>query len=212
VLVGAGDGAVHIRVFHGLYPREVAGVVMVNANDVDDPQVEVPESAKGPWARHFGSFAPQVRGAACVILPVLAQVGLVRLVDFFQHLRQTDSFGLTLNQQAELDFLSDNPTAQRGSEMCAREESMAQVRAAGSLGNRPLIVLASASRWRVPALTSAESAVAAAWNKHRIEQVQPRLARLSSNGQLVVLDGDVTESEIVGAVQKVARSTQNEAF
>jgi hypothetical protein len=162
VLVGAGDGAVHIRVFHGFYPREVAGVVMVNANDVDDPQVEVPEAAKGQWARHFGSFAPRVRGAACVILPALAQVGLIRLAGLFQHPRHTDSFGLTSDQQAELDFLSDNPTAQRGSEMCAREKSMAQVRAAGSLGDRALIVLASGRR--VPALTSVESAVAAVWN------------------------------------------------
>jgi hypothetical protein len=42
VLVGAGDAAMRMRVFHGLYPREVAGVVIVNANDVDDPQVAVP--------------------------------------------------------------------------------------------------------------------------------------------------------------------------
>ena len=202
LLVGAGDAAGHIRVFHGLYPREVAGVVMVNANDVDDPKVEAPESAKGPWARHFGSFAPRVRGAACVILPAFSQVGLVRLAGVFQGLRHTPSFGLTSTQQTELDFLSDNPTAQRGGESCAREKSMEQVRAAGNLGDRPLIVLAS--QGRVGALNSAERMVAAAWNKQQIEQVQPRLARLSSRGRLAVLDGDVTESAIVGAVQQVS--------
>ena len=43
----------------------------------------------------------------------------------------------------QMDFLSDNPTAERGGGVCAREKSMEQVRAAGDLGDVPLVVLAS---------------------------------------------------------------------
>ena len=75
VLVGAGDSASHIRVYHGMYPGEVAGVVMVSANGVDDPHAEIPDSEKGGWAIRFGSLAPRVRGAACIIYPILGQVG-----------------------------------------------------------------------------------------------------------------------------------------
>jgi pimeloyl-ACP methyl ester carboxylesterase len=201
VLVGGGDAALHIRVYHGLYPSEVAGIVMVNANDVDDPQVEVPESVKGAWAKHFGSFAPRVRGVACRAFPTLAQVGLLRLAGLFQKPRPTSGFNLTLEQQAELDFLSDNPTSQRGSEMCDREESMEQVRAAGNLGDVPLIVIAS--RGRLPASNPAERAMAAAWNKHETEELQPALVRLSSRGRLVRLEGDVTADVITKSVREV---------
>lgn len=201
VLVGGGDAASHIRVYHGLYPGEVAGIVMVDANDVDDPQVEIPESVKGPWAKHFGPFAPRARGTACTVLPILAQIGLIRLAGVFQKPRATFSFHLTPEQQAELDFLSDNPTAQRGSEMCAREESMEQVLAAGNLGDVPLIVIASGGRHL--ASPPAERAVAAAWNKHETEQVQPALARLSSRGRLLRLDGDATADVITRAVHEV---------
>lgn len=117
VLVGGGDAALHIRVYHGLYPGEVAGIVMVNPNDLDDPQAEVPESQKGVWAKLFGPFAPRARRASCLAWPILDQVGAIRLGGVFTGLRHTPSFNLTSAQQAELDFLSDNPTAQRGSEL-----------------------------------------------------------------------------------------------
>lgn len=201
VLVGAGDAALHIRVFHGLYPGEVAGVVMVNANDVDDPQTEALEPGKNPWAKHLGSFAPHVRRAACLIFPTAARVGLLRLAGVFQGSRRTLAFGLASGQQAKLDFLSDNPTAQRGGEMCAREESMQQVRVAGNLGDRPLIVLATA--WRLPTTMSAEGAVVAAWSEHQIEHVQPRLARLSSRSHIIVKDTDATAGAIIDAVHEV---------
>jgi hypothetical protein len=202
VLVGGGDAALHIRVYHGMYPNEVAGVVMENANDVDDPNVEIPETAKGPWAKHFGSFAPRVRGAACVFFPILGRTGVARLASGSQNPRPTGSFDLTPEQQSELDFLSDNPTAQQGSELCDREESMQQVRAAGNLGSIPLVVLASTDR--APAAPSAPGSAEAIWDRHQVEQVQPGLARLSSRGRLVLLHGDVTASSIVFAIRDVA--------
>jgi hypothetical protein len=200
IFVGGGDAAFHIRVFHGLYPSEVAGVVMVNANDSYDPQLETPESAKGAWARTFGTFAPSVRRIACVVYPGLAQVGLIRLAGIFQGLRRTPSFNLTARQQAELDFLSDNPTARRGGENCAREQSMDQVRTAGNFGDVPLIVIASEDNHAFPRPTGRATA---AWNKRQIEQTQPSLAKLSSRGRFVPIVGDVTANSITTALREL---------
>lgn len=201
VFVAKGDAASHIRVYHGLYPNEVAGVVMVNANDVDENDVEIPESAKGGWAKHFGSFAPRVRGTACTVFPLLAQTGLVRLGSMFQGLRRTDSMNLQSQEQTMLDFLSDNPTAARGSELCAREISMEQVRASGTLGNVPLIVMATVRR--ISTNDSSETAAAIAWNKNQAERVQPGLVRLSSRGHLILLDEDVNMQMMIGAIREV---------
>lgn len=203
VLVGAGDAASHIRVYHGLYPGEVAGVVMLNANGVDNPRAAAiyPENAKGGWAREFGSLAPRVRAAACSLFPLLAGTGLNRLLTESHKPRRTLSFGLTTEQQAELDFLSDNPTAVQGSELCAREESMQQVKAAGNLGAVPLLVLAP--EYDFPEADSAPGSAEAAWNKYQREQVQPGLARLSTQGKLMIEDHTLTAAMIVDAVRQV---------
>jgi pimeloyl-ACP methyl ester carboxylesterase len=201
VFIGGGDAALHIRVYHGLYPNEVAGVLMVDANDVDIRQTNLPEAAKGAWAKHFGSFAPRARGAACSVFPVINTVGLGHLAGAFQSLRHTDSIGLTQQQQAELDFLSDNPTAQGGSELCAREENMEQVRAARDLGAVPLEVIASRRLVSEPNL--AERAIAVVWEQRRIERIQPALARLSSRSRLIIADGGVDAKTISQAVRAV---------
>lgn len=77
---------------------------------------------------------------------------------------------------------------------------MDQVRAAGSLGDVPLLVIASR---RHPEPVAREGAVAAAWDKHQTEEVQPTLAKLSSRGRLLLVDGDVTANVITRAVHEV---------
>ena len=200
VLVGGGDAASHIRVYHGMYPGEVAGIVMVNANGTDDDSVAIPEEVKGPWAKHFASFAPRVRGTACLAFPLIAKVGLVRFASLFQKPRATPNSGMPPDEQAELDFLSDNPTAARGSEMCARETSMEEVRSAGNLGDVPLMVLASAERF---AGTSADGV---AWSRYQENRVQPGLAKLSTRGRLIFIEGEMGPDKIVQAIREVAAS------
>jgi hypothetical protein len=191
VFVTPGDAALKIRVYYARYPSDVAGVVMINPNQIDDTFVDVPEEAKGPWARHFGSFAPRVRGTACKAFPAIAGVGLLRLASAFAHPRGTPSFDAPVDQ-AELDFLSDNPTAARGGGACSREESTEQVRAAGDLGDLPLVVLAS-RQWFKPGQ-------APAWEANHVDHVLPALAKLSSRGKLILVDRYVTADAILGAV------------
>ena len=200
VLIGANAAALHIRLYNSLYPHDVAGVVMINALDVDRPQAAVPDSAKGPWDRHFGSFAPRIRGTACLAFPAMAGVGLLRVAGLFQKgPRGTPAIAFPPEQQAELDELSDNPTAARGGEACDRDQGMEQVRDAGNFGNRPMVLL-----------FSPDKGMGADWNKAQMSEVQPRLAKLSSRGRLIIAD-EVTPAAIIGAVRDVMGAFENPA-
>jgi hypothetical protein len=199
VFFGAGDSASHIRVYHGSYPAEVAGVVLANANDVDDPNVEIPDAAKGGFAKMFGSWAAPARRAVCSLRLPVNQLGLERLASLFGKPRDTVSLDLTAPEQARLNELSDNPTAQQSAEACAREESMQQVRAAGNLKDLPLIVLASGAGH---AAVSNKTGMAA-WKDYRVDQVAQALAGLSTRGRVVLIDGELTKNAVVGAILDV---------
>src|SRR6266850_2316063 len=71
VLVGSHDAASNIRVYNGLYSSEVAGMVLIDANDVDvyAHHIDAPEFIKGPVDKYFGSFAPYMRESGCFLLP-----------------------------------------------------------------------------------------------------------------------------------------------
>lgn len=189
VLVGAGEAGLHIVVYNGLYPSDVAGVVLADSAGIADSEMEEPEFLQGPWARHFGSWAPLFRSGACaVLLPVAHRLGVSRLFWQFQGSRRTPSFGLTREQQKQLDFLSDNPTAKAGGELCDREESLSQVRAASDLGDRPLIVLASQRRIGLRPREPEHARAVEEYNKNWIDKVQPQLAALSTRGRVVTVE------------------------
>jgi pimeloyl-ACP methyl ester carboxylesterase len=133
VLVGATAGAFHVRVFNGLYPNEVAGAVLIHA---DDPDVFDHEPAYMKGA--LGSLPPWVQRAGCTVGPVMARIGLVRLLGNPGAGRPFGAANLTPEQQLELLFLSNNPrTAKTEGEGCTLEQSVAEVRAAGNFGGSP---------------------------------------------------------------------------
>ena len=196
----------HIRVYYGNYRTEVGGIVMLDANDVDDPNVGIPDSEKGGFQRYFGSWASDARSAACWLRPFLGRVAIIRFANLFGKARSTNSFGLTTQEQAELDDLSDNATTQQASEACARDESMKQAQAAGSLGSVPLVVVVSNAG---QPMGDSHVSTEATWNENRIERVPKALAGLSTRGRVVLVDGELKTDAIVRAVLAVVRMNQN---
>lgn len=135
VLVGAHDATSNIRVYNGHYPNEVAGAVFIDGNDVDEyaHHIDAPHFIKGPGERLFGRLNPYVLGSACIVLPTASRVAW--LLPKFGRLGRTLAYGLSSDQQAELDFLSDRAFA----DACDMKQNEEDVRNAGNFGNHPLI-------------------------------------------------------------------------
>jgi pimeloyl-ACP methyl ester carboxylesterase len=179
VLVGATAAAFHVRVYNGLYPDEVAGAVLITASDPDTLAHE-PEYMKGALA----SLPPFVKKMSCEVLrPAMLNLGLLRLIGNPGSGRPYGIEYLNADEKRELNFLSNNPETVRGGEGCELEENMAEVRAAGNFGNRPLVVLTSSKPFRAPPGGQFSQATADL-NDYWFHQLQPRLAALSNRGGL----------------------------
>ena len=198
VLVGATAGAFHVRVYNALYPNEVAGAVLIHA---DDPDVfaHEPEYMKGALA----ALPPFIQRLGCNVLrPAMSRIGLFRLMGNPGAGRPFGLANLNPAEQQEVIFLSNNPgSAKTEGEGCVLDESMAEVRAAGNFGNRPLFVLASSHRFRAPRPQYAKSTEAL--NDYWFNQLQPRLAALSTRGHLIVQDNAETPESIIRATHDV---------
>jgi len=126
VLVGHSSGAQYVRIFAGLYPEDVAGVVLL-----DGQPTEVFE--KLPM---FPFFYRNFRRVSA-LLPSLARIGVGRLIYHadFDHLpthvrdMQRASHSSARSSRSLRDEFAELPTALR------------QAHSAGSLGDKPLIVV-----------------------------------------------------------------------
>uniref|UniRef100_Q02BB5 Alpha/beta hydrolase fold n=1 Tax=Solibacter usitatus (strain Ellin6076) TaxID=234267 RepID=Q02BB5_SOLUE len=205
VLVGATAGAFHVRVYNGLYPGEVAGAVLIHAADPDVFAHE-PEFMKGSLA----GLPPLVQRAGCKVLqPVMLRLGLLRLMGNPGGGRPFGLANLTQPQRQELMFLSNNPrTTQTEGEGCVLEESMAEVRAAGDFGNRPLYVLAGSTPFRSPEPRYAKATEAL--NNYWFHELQPRLAALSTRGHLIIEEHAERPDAVTEAVRNVVTEVRAE--
>jgi pimeloyl-ACP methyl ester carboxylesterase len=139
VLVGEAASGLQVRVYASLYPQDVAGMVLVDATHPDQFAYE-PEFAKGPAAR----IPRPVYRLGCALQPVMGQIGLIRLFARYPRLRPgPPPDGMGADEWLRLEMLSYQPTALAAAAGCTLEGNVAQVRAAGGLGDRPLIVLTS---------------------------------------------------------------------
>jgi hypothetical protein len=137
VLVAAGFGSYNLRVFYGLFREEVAGVVLSDGLH-EDELIRFPEqrgnASKLPF--HLG-FPPEL------VLRAASGVGLMRLT-VHRNGRQIAAKGFTSDDQAMLSGLQGQPKM-RAAFLAEQGFSTGpdEARAAGSLGNLPLAVLAS---------------------------------------------------------------------
>ena len=83
---------------------------------------------------------------------------------------------------------------------------MAEVRAAGNFGSRPLVVLAGATPFQAPDPNFVK--VTEAFNNYFFHELQPRLAALSTRGRLVVEDSATAPDAVIRAVRDVVRQVR----
>jgi len=165
VLVGHSAGGLDVRVYNGKFPNEVVGMVLVDATHEDQANV-MPPSMKKVSDEQVKKFDQQTK----------YQILLVR----FGYARLTSSHR---DEETVLDLQPKFIEAMK-SELDSFEEDGNEVRAAGTLGDKPLIVL-TAGKERIPQRFSRRDfdAYIRIW----VDDLQMREAHLSSRGKRIIV-------------------------
>jgi pimeloyl-ACP methyl ester carboxylesterase len=179
VLVGHPMGGYDIRVYTSQYPNDVVGIVLVDASH-EDQDLRAPESIR-KWQQHHRKRANWEKLKYFFQLHLgWARLTLDRDAPAFwpKAFREEEEF-LTLPTKHQFTVIDEDqvfPTL-----------SAAQVRSAGNLGDRPLIVLTATRQDDISPEIPLKDAQAEddLW----VHQLQPELARLSTHGKQMVVDG-----------------------
>jgi pimeloyl-ACP methyl ester carboxylesterase len=163
VLVGASFGGLIVRVYNYRYPREVAGLVLVDSSHVDN----------GMPIRPFGEgWLPYWPHAMSLFVQMQKQIGVLRLL--------MGSSGPSMAQT-----LAADPRTFAESSKELFYESLLEARASGNLGDRPLIVLTAGLPSGIPEDPSQARRLMASQRQWIASQTQ--LAQLSTRGKQIVL-------------------------
>jgi len=172
VLVGHSFGANNVRVYNGAYPGEVAGMVLADSANED---MKSPEGFQGLIDNELRQRQTERKWAG-----LLYWTGISRLADtqIDDHARPYDS------REWAYFLIQPKVIAAAASEMENLEESKAELRVAGGLGEKPLIVLIARQSLLDMPLPAPD---AAALNQLWVEN-EKLLARLSARGKWVMVE------------------------
>src|SRR5579871_2529433 len=178
VLVGHSMGGYDIRVYAGQYPNDVVGMVLVDASH-EDQDLRAPESIR-KWGRDDHKHA----GWKKLKYFFEIHLGWARLTadrdapDFWPKAFREEEEFLMLSTKHQFATIDEDQVFST--------LSAAQVRSAGDLGDRPLIVLTATRQDDIPPEIPRKDAQADEdlW----VHQLQPELARLSTRGKQIIVD------------------------
>jgi pimeloyl-ACP methyl ester carboxylesterase len=194
ILVGHSFGGFNVRVYNGLYPNEVAGMVLVDASHED-------EHALLPAYEIAGEKKDELKAVILARLyPALFHLGVARWF------LASDRTPLPEQMDSGLRYLLLKPKHIRAmvdEGLNFNKESAQQVRKSGHLGDKPLIVLTASDD--PPDLDlSAKDRKA---YQSSMADLQRNLAQLSARGrQVVVKSGHLIPFEQPTAVRDAIRS------
>ena len=209
MLVAHSFGGYNVRVYTARYPDEVAGLVLVDTSHEDQASYMLPgmkkfmkdEEAKMKWEMKLA--------------PLLLYSGVARIATPLGEPKE-----LPLEERRELRYLQLQPKylAATASEMSSFEASAAEVRQAGNLGDRPLIVLTAGKANAVgESLPKDVQAELAEFQKLWINDLQVKESHLSTQGkQIIVTDSDhmipiVRPQAVVYATSEVVTAVRSKA-
>jgi pimeloyl-ACP methyl ester carboxylesterase len=197
VLAGGSFGGLNSRVYSGLYPNEVAGMVLVDAADEDEP-LRAPKC-------YLARTAPRwLWRPLHLTYEAAARIGVLRLIQSSAPQSKSPS---QMTRDEIIAALRRQPKSvvNNASTGIVLPESYDEARSSGSLGDRPLIVLTAGQPWdfRDPELNRQAAAYQQIW----IHEMQARQARLSSRGRQIVVENshhsDIPDQVVVKAIGDV---------
>jgi pimeloyl-ACP methyl ester carboxylesterase len=175
VLVGHSFGGLNVRVYTGQYPHEVVGMVLVDAMHEDQYQ---------KFPAPFRRFQPP-SDTQLMITDVLLHLGIARALQ--GNSGGSNSSNEFMQQVAAAQWSAKFNTANT-EEIRAFAQSAEQVRAAGNLGDRPLIVLTAGKA--LPASVLPEGATPKDLEElHRVwvDELQISEMHLSTRGKRIIV-------------------------
>ena len=207
VMAGGSVGGEYVRIYTARYPTDVAGLVLVDSTVPDQHE---PDFLLSPMNRLSG----RTRHLICIALPAMTRFGIIRFVASRQR-----PFSSGTEQAKILAKLEAQPKAFEtdAEQACAATDGGRIVpregggnpdidnaaRNAGSLGDRPLVVLTAGRYWAPDGFEKE----AAEYHEIWVHQLQASLVRLSTQGRQIVVDADHGMEEspdsIVTAVRQV---------
>ena len=210
VMAGGSVGGEYVHIYTARYPSDVAGLVLI---DSAVPDMHEPDFYLGSANR----MSVRTRHLFCVALPVIARFGVLRFAANRERRPPPPDF--TPEQASVLARLEAQQKAFRtdAEQGCAATDEGRIVpregggnpdinnaaRKAGSLGDRPLVVLTAGRYWAPDGFEKE----AAEYHEIWVHQLQASLVRLSTRGRQVVVDShhDMGESpdSVVTAVRQV---------
>lgn len=216
VMAGGSVGGEYVLIYTARYPTDVAGLVLV---DSATPDMREPDFYLSPVNRMSGTK----RHLLCVAFPFLVRFGVLRFVASRERTFPPAEF--TPEQASILAQLEAQPKAHEADfeQACAATDEGRivsrtgggnpnidnAVRNAGSLGDRPLVVLTAGRYWAPPGFEKE----AAEYHEVRVHRLQASLARLSTRGRQVVVDADhgMTQSpeSVIRAVRQVVEEVRS---
>jgi pimeloyl-ACP methyl ester carboxylesterase len=133
ILVGHSFGGYNVRVYNGQYPGDVVGMVLVDASHEDQNE------RMSPAIQTFMKKSIEDLKRQQKLAPFLIRFGIAR----FAQRNQGEAPGVSKEFGKEILYLQLQPKFidASASEMSLFAESANEVRAAGNLGDKPLVVL-----------------------------------------------------------------------
>ena len=194
VFVGHSIGGEYVRVFTAQFPSEVAGLVLVDSTHPDQRE---PPIMLSPINR----VPTLARRLLCSALPLMGRFGMIRVLMRSapvyvpsQFSSEQSAAALAMRNQRVKAF--ETETAQG----CAATEGGAiqpdkgsgdpevdqAARSAGTLGDRPLVVLTAGQYWKPndPGVAQEVAEFHEIW----VHQLQPQLAHLSTDGKQIIVE------------------------
>ena len=210
VMAGGSVGGEYVHIYTARYPSDVAGLVLI---DSAVPDQHEPDFMLSPLNRMSGN----TRHLICMALPAASRFGIIRFLVSKE--RRPSSPDFTPEQASVLARFEAEPKAFRtdADQGCAATDAGRIVpregggnpdindaaRNAGSLGDRPLVVLTAGRYWAPDGFEKEAAEYHEVW----VHQLQASLVRLSTRGRQVVVDADHGMSQspdsIVIAVRQV---------
>jgi pimeloyl-ACP methyl ester carboxylesterase len=187
VLVGHSFGGFNVRVFTRQYPSDVAGIVLVDASHEDEGErIEslLPAAVKERERKNEARSEQVDR----IVTPFRIHLGIERAA---VAIGWDAPAYLSKDLQQELLFLEQQSKSRDAVEAEAKvdKQSAAQARAAGNMGDRPLIVLTAGKPYDPDPLLTKEDMEKQ--NSMWINVLQVEEVHLSTRGkQIVVPDSD----------------------